>query len=70
MVLGHIDVQNEEFCSLDSLAKLLRRIAPQDDIVLLTNILTKGDNLNSDLSVCFTYFRFVIVGEGHDPPVR
>ncbi len=41
MLLGRIDVQNEEFCSLDSLAKILRRIAPQDDIVLLTNILTK-----------------------------
>ena len=48
MVLGRIDVQNEESCSLDSLAKILRRIAPQDDIV---NIPTKGDNLNSDLSV-------------------
>ncbi len=49
MILGCIDVQNEEFCSLDSPAKILRRIAPQDDIALLTNILTKGDNLNTIL---------------------
>ena len=50
MVLGHIGVQKEESCSLDSLAKILRRIAPQDDIVLLTNIPTKGDNLNRNLT--------------------
>ena len=53
MVLGRIDVQNEESRSLDSLAKILRRIAPQDDIVLLTNILTKGDNLNRNLQYQF-----------------